>query len=231
MRILCKVLFMGQTVGYNAIKGVKMMQLQKRDCDVKIELTPSGTRYLDIDLDFCGQKISFGASSAVGGQFGDFVSAVYALYHEDDDCHNEWSRREGITAGDDRHIIGMTTMVDWDNEGEGMTIEMTKYWEGDNTNQVAVRITTDYGETYVEFKINERDLCYAVAKACTDALKKYGFYGYRYSTEMDTFDLHKLLFIKARALDCSEVRELLNADQFSQKTDFNKEIDLLLFDM
>ncbi len=207
------------------------MKLQKRDCDVKIKLHPTGTQYLGIDLDFYGHKISFGASSAVGGQFGDFVSALYALYFEKDDCHNEWSQRESITAKGSNHIIAVTTTVDWDNEGEIMTIKMTKYCEGDNTNQIAVKITTDYGDTYSEFDINDKELCYAVAKACTDVLKQYGIYGYRYTTELDTFDLHKLLFIKARALECLEVRELLKADEFSKKTDFNKEIELLLFDM
>jgi hypothetical protein len=71
---------------------------------------------------------------------------------------------------------------------------------------------------YSEFKMNDKDLCYAVAKACTDVLKQYGVYGYKYTTELDTFDFHKLLFIKARALDCLEVRELLKADEFSKKT-------------
>ena len=112
-----------------------------------------------------------------------------------------------------------------------MTIEMTKYCEGDSTNQIVMRITTDYGDTYSEFKMNDKDLCYAVAKACTDVLKQYGIYGYKYTTELDTFDFHKLLFIKAQALDCLEARELLKVDEFSKKTDFNKEMELLLFDM
>lgn len=207
------------------------MKLQKRDCDVKINLRPTGTQYLGIDLDFSGNKLSFYASSAVGGHFGDFVSALYSLYFEKDDCHNEWEKRELHTAKGSNHIIAVTATVDWDNEGEVMTIEMTKYCEGDNTDQIAVKITTDYGDTYSKFHVNDKDLCYAVAKACTDVLKKYGIYGYRFTTELDTFDLHKLLFIKARALDCFEARKLLKADEFTEKTDFNKEIELLLFDM
>lgn len=207
------------------------MILQKRDCDIKINLEPTGTQYLGIHFDFQGHKISFAASSAVGGQFGDFVSALYALYFEKDDGHNEWNRRKSITEEGSNEIIAITSTVEWDNEGEIMTIEMTKYCEGDNTNQITVRITTDYGKTYSEFKMNDKDLCYAVAKTCTDVLKNYGIYGYRYATEFDTFDFHKLLFIKAQALDCLEVRELLLADRFSQKTDFNKEMELLLFEM
>jgi len=207
------------------------MKLQKRNCEIKIVLSPTGTQFLGIDLDFSGHKISFGASSAVGGQFGNFINALYALYFEKNDCHNEWRQRESITAESDNHIIAVTTTVDWDNEGEIMTISMTKYCEGNKENQILLKITTDYGDTYDEIIVNDKDLCYAAAKACTDVLKQYGVYGYRYSTEMDTFDLHKLLFIKAHALNCSEARQLSNVDDFSLKTDFNKEIELLLFDM
>lgn len=207
------------------------MILQKRDCDIKIELKPTGTQYLGIYFDFQGHKISFSASSAVGGQFGDFVSALYALYFEEDDGHNEWNHLKSIHKEGSNEIIAMTATVEWDNEGKIMTVEMTKYYQGDNTNQIAMRITTDYGETYSEFNMNDKDLCYAVAKACTDVLKQYGIYGYRYATEFDTFDFHKLLFIKAQALDCLEVRKLLMADRFSKKTDFNKEMELLLFEM
>ncbi len=210
------------------------MNLQKRDCDIKIELNPTVTQFLDIELDFSGQRVSFGASSAVScGQFGDFVSALYALYveYENGDCHNEWKQRESITEEGSHRVIAETVTVDWDNEGEIMTVEMTRYLEGDQKDKITVRITTDYGKTYNTFKVNEKDLCYAVAKACTYVLKKYGIYGYRYSTEYDTFDLHKLLFIKARALDCPQARALSDADRLSKKTDFNKEIELLLFDM
>lgn len=210
------------------------MKLQKRDCDIKIKLHPTGTKFLGIDLDFAGHKIAFGASSAVScGQFGDFVSALYTLFFEKNDCHNEWNHREYHTKEGSNHIVATTTTVDWDNEGEIMTIKMTKHYEGEKSNSILLRITTDYGDTFEEFSVNEKDLCYATAKACTDVLKQYGIYGYRYSTEHDTFNFHQLLFIKAYALDCLETRDLLNGDEhgFSKKTDFNKEMELLLFDM
>ncbi len=90
-----------------------------------------------------------------------------------------------------------------------------------------------YGETYKTFHLNFKDLCYAVAKACTEILKEYGFFGYRYSTEYDWFKIYQLLFIKAYALDNMESRKLIATDSYKQcfKTDFEKEMELLLFDM
>lgn len=208
------------------------MKLQKRDCGVKIKLCPSGTQYLGVHFDFYGEKISWLASSAVScGQFGDFVSALYTLYFEENDGHNEWNQREYHSKDKNHKIFAASTTVDWDNEGEIMTIVMTKYYQGKKANKIHIKITTDYGKTFKDFCVDEKDFCYATARACTEVLKEYGIYGYRYSTEYDTFKYHQLLFIKAYALDCLEVRELLKVDEFTKRTDFNKEMELLLFDM
>ncbi|MBQ9953379.1 MAG: hypothetical protein IJO92_03510 [Clostridia bacterium] len=210
------------------------MNLKKRDCGVKIKLKPLGAYYLSVHFDFYGNEISFEPSSAVGLQFGDFLCALYTLYRENGEGHSEWTPRKYHTENGTNHVIAVSTTIDWDNEGEIMTIEMTKHYEGGKINDLFFRITTDYGETYTEFSVNEKDFCYAVAKACTEVLKEYGFYGYRYSTEYDSFNLNHLIFIKAYALDCLEVREFKNTTNkhtSTGKTNFNKEIELLLFDM
>ena len=209
------------------------MKLEKRECGVKIKLSPSGSYFLGVDFDFYGNKISFLPSSAVGDQFGEFVSALYTLYFENHDGHDEWNHREYHTEEGSHHIVAASVMVDWDNEGEVMTMEMTRYWEGKKTDEILLKITTDCGKTFKVFSVKDKDLCYAVAKACTDALKQYGIYGYRFSTEHDAFRFYQLLFIKAYALDCLEVRELEDGDEhgLSKRTDFNKEMELLLFDM
>ncbi len=91
--------------------------------------------------------------------------------------------------------------------------------------------------------IDGRDLCYAVAKACTEAIRKYGFYGYSSSTGGscngygDGINVEKLLFLKAYALNALEIRELTTvweeADSWehSECSSFEKELELLLFDM
>ena len=70
-------------------------------------------------------------------------------------------------------------------------------------------------------------------KACTEAIKEFGFYGYRYSTESEPIKIHQLLFLKAYALENMEVRELTVVDDWlgSCKTNFEKETELLFFDM
>ena len=86
-----------------------------------------------------------------------------------------------------------------------------------------------------------RDLCYAIARGYTEAIKKYGFQGYLRSTGQqylgDSFEIEELLFVKAYALDVMESRELSTAWEKpkswrgAEKSSFEKEIELLLFDM
>lgn len=206
------------------------MELKKRDCGIKIKLEPKGCNFLGIIFNFYGNEISFNPSSAVGGQFGDFLSALYTLYYENGEGHDDWKQRENHIEDGSNYIRAVSTTVDWDNEGEIMTIKMTKDYD-ENAHDINLKITTDYGETFKEFTVNDKDLCYAAAKACTEVLKEYGIYGYKHSTEYDSFNLNQLLFIKAYALDCYRARALIKVDELTEKTDFDKEVELLLFDM
>ncbi|MBQ7005252.1 MAG: hypothetical protein IJN68_02350 [Clostridia bacterium] len=107
---------------------------------------------------------------------------------------------------------------------------MTRKRDGET---ILLRVSVDYGKTYKEFTVDDKEFCYAVAKACTEALKEFGFYGYRYSTESEPIKIHQLLFLKAYALGNMEARELIMVDEDfdCRKSDFNKELELLLFDM
>jgi len=99
---------------------------------------------------------------------------------------------------------------------------------------------TDWNDTY-RYTIDGRDLCYAIAKACTEAIKKYGLRGYRQITGSnytgDTFDLDELLFVKAYALGCIDVRYTKELWEIPGRwiragcSAFEKELELLLFDM
>ncbi|MBR3869888.1 MAG: hypothetical protein IKJ17_00070 [Clostridia bacterium] len=196
------------------------MKLEKRDCGVKIELEPGS--FLGVDFDIYGDKFSFNPASTMGGQFGNFLSALYSLY-----AMEEWPC-EHHTRDDGSHIIeAVSTGLDWDNEGDVMLIRMKKYFDymGEISEKISLKISTDYGKTFKKFSVYHKDLCYAVAKACTEVLKEYGVFGYRYSTEYDDLKLHQLLYIKAVALDAFEII----ADK--EKTSFEKEMELLLFDM
>lgn len=209
------------------------MELKKRDCDIKIKLTPSGSKYLHFEMDVQGDRFDFLPSSALGEQFGAFVSALYYLFYENDDCHNEWSLHEHHS--DENHVIDtVTAKVEWDNEGDVIEIAMSRKfmydidWEND---QLHIEIR-NYGKVLKNYTVKTKDFCYAVAKACTEVLKEYGFYGYRYSTEHDCFNLHQLLYIKSVALGNFEARKMFTVDgDLIKRTSFADEMELLAFDM
>ena len=212
------------------------MKLQKRDCPIKVKIEPLGAELLDVCFDFGYDKLEYTPSTGGGflnTQFGEFVCALYTLYEENNsehiDDHCEWNVRVYHTNGDNR-IQATTVKVVWDGEGTFMTLELTRKWNGDT---ILLRASTDSGETYREFTANDRDFCYAVAKACTEAIKEFGFYGYRYSTESEPIKIHQLLFLKAYALGNMDARELTVIDEGLDccKSNFEKELELLLFDM
>ena len=80
-----------------------------------------------------------------------------------------------------------------------------------------------------------RDLCYAIGKAATSVIKKYGFYGYHFSTgwddiQSDLININQLVFFKAYALNAMEARTLKEVDH-GFTSSFEKELELLLFEM
>ena len=209
------------------------MKLEKRNCPIKAKIEPLGAELLAVSFDFGDKKLEYTPSTVMGEQFGEFVCALYTLYHENIDerfdGHCEWGKRE-YHSNDNHEIQATTVTVEWDGEGTYMIIEMTKQVDGDI---ILLRSSMDYGKTYQEYSVNDRDFCYAVAKACTEAIKEFGFYGYRYSTESEPIKIHQLLFLKAYALGNMEARELFVVDEWLDccKSDFEKELELLLFDM
>ena len=209
-------------------------ELKKRDCDIRIKLTPSGAQYLHFEMDIQGDHLEFLPASTMGDQFGAVISALYTLFHEHDDGHEEWRSREYLS--DEKHVVHTAvTKVEWDNEGDIIDIIMSRKYEVDidYENDLLEIEIKNYDKVLKKYTVQTKDLCYAVAKACTDVLKEYGFYGYRYSTEHDCFKLHQLLYIKSFALLNFEARELFieNEKEWARRTSFEKEIELLLFDM
>ena len=210
-------------------------ELKKRECDINIKLTPSGTQFLHFEMDVNGDKFDYSPSSAVSVQFGAFVSAVYKLFIEDiQDERTEWGKHEYLC--DENYVIHtVKTMVSWDEEGADIDIifsrKVTESIDYEN-DMLDIEIRC-YDDILKKYTLKTKDFCYAVAKACTEVLKKYGFYGYRYSTEYDHFILYQLLYIKSLALGNFEARELTpnGENNWDMRTSFEKEIELLMFDM
>jgi len=215
------------------------MQLKKRDCKISVKLEPVGVSTLSVEFDLYGEKLSFGPSSVMGAQFKEFISALYALYFEEPesenyDYHNDHYPCESSCFPDSNIIDELTSEVNWDEEGSDVSFKISRKINDNNENDIiTLKLSTDFGESYREFKVNGKDFCYAVAKGCTEVLKEFGFYGYRFSTEGDYFIMHQLLFIKAYALDNMEARELIQVTPWlgACKSSFEKELELLLFDM
>ena len=85
----------------------------------------------------------------------------------------------------------------------------------------------------LDYQIPYEDLCYAVADACTKALKKHGFFGYYSSTYTEDVNLRYLLFLKAVGLRNMEACQVMRYGEKGKgdTSVFSKEIELLLFDM
>ena len=185
----------------------------------------------------------------MGDQFAAFLQAIYCLYEEKRWPHLFYYRGnpdyQCITNPENKGEIIRTTKVNWDEEGRFVKFTFTRRCTdrtailGDAPDPVEVEIDSVFGiDRYV---VDGRDLCYAVAKGCTEAIKKYGLLGYTKSTSNqyygDTINIKDLLFIKAYALDALEARETEqawenpNGWEKAEKSSFEKEMELLLFDM
>ena len=210
-----------------------MTELKKRDCDIKIKLTPSGTQFLHFEMDIQGDHLDFLPASTVGEQFGAVINALYSLFPEKNDMHDERHCSTFLCA--ENHVAKeIMASVSWDNEGDVIDIYLFRepVVDIDFENDTIEIEIQHYDEVLKNYTVKSKDLCYAVAKACTEVLKEYGFYGYRYSTEHDYFDMYQLLYIKSFALGNFEARELISEENdWVKKTSFEKEIELLLFDM
>ncbi len=184
----------------------------------------------------------------MGDQFCAFLWAVYCLYDEDRWSHLFYFR--GIKEFKREHLRDTdetvtTNTVFGDEEGRYTKIDLTRKSKqttppaNGEPDPVEINLDTFYGK--FNYVIDGRDLCYAVARGCTEALKRYGFLGYQKSTGNqhlgDSFSINMLIFIKAYPLDAMEARNTTIA--YSQpdgwmeaeKSCFENEIELLLFDM
>lgn len=231
------------------------LKLNKRECSIKMELIPCGADMLKIIWDIGEKRLIFWASSVMGYQFSGLVEAIYKLYSEGFDTHSpSWNFREGAVfsyPGEDSTLqkdeVRVKTSCSWDGEGIYYTVTFDrkcKHWNypSDGEDLVEVSITGTGIEPYV-CTVDGHDLCYAVAKAWTEAIKTYGFYGYYLATGGNCNGLgdaiypYMILFIKAYALNAMEARELKTVwhdDRDSREkegTSFDREIELLLFDM
>jgi len=96
---------------------------------------------------------------------------------------------------------------------------------------VTLNICHEEDKTY-KFGIRYQKMCYIVAKACTEMLKKYGYNYYVYSSSED-LSLRSLIFLKAIALNRMDILdfEKIDGEENLYSSSFDKEMALLLEDM
>ncbi len=234
------------------------MELQKRDCGISMRLVPYGGGWTDVYADFGDGELYFIISNTMGRYgFQTLLRTLYYLYPDQQDREDEFdlveykeavykyidgkdvlikicdrSGAEDIPCG--IRFVPWKASFSWDEECAGSQWSFERDPTLDTSFDLHIHIVINRKETKeYDYTVRYDDLCYAVADACTKAIKKHGFWGYHQATYTEDMNLRILLFLKAIALGNTEARELTFYDEKGQgeTADFNKEMELLLFDM
>ena len=230
-----------------------MLNIRKRDCGIKIRLVPYGGGWTDVYLDIGGDSHYFIISYVFGDQFGALLALLYKLHPANSGAEYEgveidykigicektadgYNVVKIVDCGDDHTTpcvcrdIPWRGRFTWDEEGaySKWTLERTP----DENADFMLNICIEHRRTF-KYTVPYKDFCYAVAKACTEMLKKHGFGGYHNSTYTQDMNVRHLLFIKSVALNNFEATDLTYYQEqgCGETSDFQKELELLLFDM
>lgn len=227
------------------------MNLIKRDCGIEMKLVPYGGGCTDVYLNIGNDNLYFIISSVMGRQFGDLMRILYFMYPlqadpanadeiieskpyiEDKTGKHKMIKRDEMKPGTTYWEVPWKAEFKWDEEGSysHWKLEREPNEDTDFVLKLNIEISRDETKTY-SYAVRYKDFCYAVAKACTETLKEYGFYGYHYSVYCDDMNVRYLLFFKAVALDCLEARELTERERGKGTvSSFDHELELLLFEM
>lgn len=231
------------------------MKWQKRDCPIHMELVPYGSGWEDITLDICGDNHWWSVSGCLGDGFWALVESLYALY-----LHHNYDRLEAqkrlteeeefIGDFENGEIVNMRPMPEeyngsffslpkaaeflWDLEGWEVQWKLTKEsgQERDFLLTVDLEETDDEHKTF-HYTVKYSDLCYAVGKAITEALKIHGFAGFHTSVWESDVNVRHLCFLKACGMGMPDAVQPVYSGEKGEGdvSSFADEIELLLFDM
>lgn len=199
------------------------LKLNKRDCEIRVRLTPIGADFMRVHFRIGGDNHYFYPSCVMGDQFSSFLTAIYCLYNEGYDHHQlhmrQWSKRFGcvfeLPTEENGNRFFKSIPISWDEEGRIVDVTLSRSSSPEDIFAIApkghpdtVEVEFSYKKGNFKYTVDGRDLCYAVARGYTEALKKYGFQEYLRSTGMqyigDVFEMEELLFVKAYALNAME---------------------------
>ena len=233
------------------------MELNIRDCGIKMRLVPYGGGWTDLYADFGDEEIYFIISNTMGPGFETLIRALYCLYPTNKEYEDESDMidyKYGICKYiDDKYVV--TEIIDdineydapvvyqhipwkahfiWDEETATSNWTLEREANTETNFKIKLHIEHHRTETKIyDYEVKYEDLCYAVADACTKAMKKHGFNGYHTATYVEDINIRYLLFLKAVGLRNLEACETIRYPDKGkgEASNFTKEIELLLFDM
>jgi hypothetical protein len=233
------------------------MELKHRDCGIKMRLVPYGAGWTDLYADFGDGEIYFIISNVMCSGFETLMRALYYLHpsnscagHDSDiidykygiceKVDNEYIVKQIVEDTHDYEppsvyrVIPWKAHFEWDEEGSCSKWLFEREPTEEDNFMIKLHIEHERSKTKIyDYQLRYEDICYAVADACTKALKKHGFNGYHAATYEEDVNVRYLLFLKAVGLGCMEACE---TTWYKEKgkgdtSDFSKEMELLLFDM
>ena len=236
------------------------MNWQKRECSIKMEITPYGDGWEDIDLEIQGDHHWWSVSGSLGDGFGALVESLYCLYPEHyrefDRCR--WLKERAELTGERKNgkwvdvrpvkpgerctyfTVPVQTRFLWDEEGCGVRWALSRPANDKHEFPLSVEIEefSDYGARAkvtgrYRYVVPYADMCHAVGKALTAAMKTHGFTGFEASVWESDINVRHLCFLKACGMGRPDFfMPVYGEEQGSgAKTSFADEMELLAFDM
>ncbi len=215
---------------------------KKYDCPIKFTISKCEAGWTNMTCDFDGTVLKFTISD-----FGDQPSALIEAaqaFHADEDNYDgllkiKVEREDNIPDLDGFYwdSVVVRTCFTWEEEPEDARWQISldpKFYGPENfpLDITIDRWNTDNITQSYRFTVMYRDLCYAVAKCFTEALKTYGFNGYHAGSYTDDTNIRQLLVIKAYALSIlSNHVAFEGKPEFKYEFTFEEELRLLGMDM
>ena len=152
-------------------------------------------------------------------------------FDEDGNRINENNKNEEVSW----ILVPKSAKFVWDEEGEWsnwlIEREPAPTPKIDFDLRVTIEVVHKEKKTY-HFQIRYQKMCYMVAKACMEMIKRQGLYYYTHSSKED-LSLISLMFIKAVAMNRMDVFdiEIIDVENDTQASSFEKEMAFLMEDM
>ena len=222
------------------------MKLEKRDCplDIKIECEAG---WSDVWFSYENTQLKFLISYCFNEQLDDLLETLYYLNPNFcdtsdpnerlfNDCKEVADKTGGV------HYAYLSSSFMWNEEPSASrwTIKRDliesngKEWNYSFDLHIKIErlyYSDEKADEVFTFDVKYSDFCYAVAKAFTQLIKKYGFYGYHMSTYNQDLNLRYFLSIKSIALNNYDAVLLININDDGWASSLEKELELLQFDM